>query len=244
MAGKDSAPPTAKKRRRRPGYHKDDHWYEKYRYTMWFGGVIFGAFQIFAFGASIMGNETAATILRIISYAGPLIGLMFYHQVDYFVEKLTSSLWMPKGGDSGPAHSEGEALVQRQDFAGALDWFTNAVMADRTDWRAQLRIVEILLEHFDDRERVAEERSRLLRIAGVPEGTWVETALALGRDWVALGHPDRAVNAYKGLLWKLSEGPDADEARRRLKDLGVSYEGSATAPAGPDEAGETRTTES
>ncbi len=221
MADTEQPGEKVRKRRRRGPKDRSFDFYERWRWAIWFGGWGFLAFQIFGFGASYAGSHKLARVMHILGLFMPVIGVIFHEQVDRIMDKFAGQLFWPEGKLREPAHSEGEALYQRQDFEGALDWFAAAVAAVPTDWRAQLRIVEILLEQFDDRTRVAEERSRLLRIESTPEGLWMETALALGRDWVVTGHPDRAVNVYKGLLWKIPEGPDAEEARRRLADLGA-----------------------
>ncbi|MFC1595527.1 tetratricopeptide repeat protein, partial [Gemmatimonadota bacterium] len=133
-------------------------------------------------------------------------------------------IFWPDAGRTARAHSEGEALVHRERFGEAIDWFTETVLNDPTDWQAQLQIVEIFSNHIFDVERAAEARNRLLKMERVPSGLWINSALRLGRDWEDLGLPDRAINTYKSLLWKYKEGYDADEVRRRLTLLGAKFE--------------------
>ncbi|MFO7767973.1 MAG: ankyrin repeat domain-containing protein [bacterium] len=54
---------------------------------------------------------------------------------------------------------------------------------------------------------------------GTPKGLWAETALAPGRYWEEEGRVERAVNVNKSLIWKVPEGEDTEEARRRLRAL-------------------------
>jgi len=164
------------------------------------------------------------TLLRVVAIICPVIGFIFFKIIDAVVDRLSGSLFWPDKGHTARAHSEGEALVQRQKFEEAIEWFTETVDSDPTDWQAQLRIVEILTNHIFDAARAAEARNRLLKIEGVGEGLWINTALRLGKDWEDLGRPDRAINTYKSLLWKYEEGYDADEIRRRLALLGAKHE--------------------
>jgi len=48
-----------------------------------------------------------------------------------------------------------------------------------------------------------------------PGSPWMK----LGEEWLKLDHPDKAINTYKSLLWRLPAGPDAEEIRRRLQEL-------------------------
>lgn len=180
-------------------------------------------FQFFAFAFDVMGRTVLAKIFRYGSLLMPVLGILLNDAIGVFADRVFGSIYLPKGGKTARAHSEGEAMFQRQQFEEAVDWFVAAVMADPTDWEAQLRVVEILAEYFDDPERLAEERNHLLKTKEVPEGLWIQTAFDLGEDWERLDRPDRAINIYKGLLWRLPEGPDADEVRRRLKNLGTTY---------------------
>lgn len=199
----------------------DRDWYLRIRMTALMGLWGFLAFYLWSM---FITDETISRILKIVAYICPVLGWFFYDILDTFVRKTFGGIFYPETGKSARAHSEGEALVQRKQFDAALDWFSAAVMKDPTDWRAQERVVEILIEHIGDRNRIAEERNRLLKMEGVPPDLWVENALELGRDWVELGLPDRAINTYKSILWKHDEGYDADEVRRRLAELGVKYE--------------------
>ena len=124
-----------------------------------------------------------------------------------------------KGGTTAPAHSEGEALMQREQYVEAADWFSEKVILDPSDWKAQARLVEIINRYLDDPDREASERSHLLKMEGVPEGLWIESAFDLGEYWERMNRPDRAISAYKGLIWKFPEGSESDEARRRIKTL-------------------------
>lgn len=188
------------------------------RMTVLMGAWGFLAFYLWSF---FLPAGPLPKILRILAFISPVMGWIFYDALDTLVRRVFGGIFWPEKGKTARAHSEGESLVHRKDYVGAVEWFSATVMADPTDWQAQERIIEILLEHFDDRERVAEERNRLLKMTGVPKGLWTRTALHVGEDWVALGRPDRAINTYKTLLWKIPEGEDADEVRRRLKNLGV-----------------------
>ena len=87
------------------------------------------------------------------------------------------------------------------------------------DWKAQVRLTEIIMKYLNDPEREAEERSRLLKIEGVPEVLWVQSVFDLGDYWERQQRPDRAKGIYKGLIWKYPEGVDSGEARRRIKKL-------------------------
>jgi tetratricopeptide (TPR) repeat protein len=187
------------------------------------GGIGLITFQFFAIAFDVMGRHVLAKIFRYGSLLMPVLGILLNDAIGVFVDRVFGSIYLPKGGKTARAHSEGEAMFQRQQYGEAVDWFVAAVMADPTDWEAQLRVVEILAERFDDPERLGEERNRLLKIKEVPEGLWIQTAFDLGEDWERLDRPDRAINIYKGLLWRLPEGPDADEVRRRLKNLGTTY---------------------
>lgn len=199
---------------------KDRDFWLRWRAGVMFGAIGFFTFQFFAFALDAMGRPVIAKIFRYGSLSMPLLGILFNEAIGKLVDGVLGDIFLPTGGKTARAHSEGEALFQRQQFEAAVDWYAAAVMADPTDWEAQLRIIEILSEHSDDPERLAEARGRLLKIKDVPEGLWIQTAMNLGEDWERFGHPERSVNTYKSLLWRLPEGPDADEVRRRLDTLG------------------------
>ncbi len=189
--------------------------------------VLMGAYGFFAFylwSIFLPHKPALSTTFRIIAFLCPVIGWIFYDIIETVVRKVFGHIFWPESGRTARAHSEGEALVQRERFEEAIEWFSEAVIKDPTDWQAQLRIVEILSDHIRDRERAAETRNRLLKMEGVHSGLWINSALQLGRDWEDLGRPDRAINIYKSLLWKYKEGYDADEVRRRLALLGAQYE--------------------
>ena len=117
-------------------------------------------------------------------------------------------------------HEQGETMYRRGDFTGAVDFFTAAVESDPNDWEAQLRVCEIIAEAYQDKQRLAEERNKLLKMEAVPEEVWIKHSLELGKEWEELGFNDRAINAYKGLLWKYHEGYDVELVQRRLTELG------------------------
>ncbi|MFC1545407.1 tetratricopeptide repeat protein [Gemmatimonadota bacterium] len=169
-------------------------------------------------------DSPLGTICTIVAFLSPVLGWMYYDIIDAVVHRVFGQIFMPEGKRTARAHSEGEALVQGQKFEEAIEWFTETVTGDPTDWQAQQRIIDILTNHVFDVERAAEARNRLLKLEGVREGHWINTALRLGRDWEDLDRPDRAINTYKSLLWKYKEGYDADEVRRRLADLGAKHE--------------------
>jgi tetratricopeptide (TPR) repeat protein len=156
---------------------------------------------------------------------GFTLGLFFLHPI--FISILGFGSAQPGGVSSSPApvapedHSKGESLYRKGDYSAALDWFARAVEANPHDWEAQARVVDILAGHMDERMRLAEERTHLLKVEGVPQELWVSTALALGKDWEELGHPDWAINVYKGLLWKYHEGYDEQEIHHKIEQLGA-----------------------
>lgn len=193
--------------------------------TVMMGAWGFLAFSLWSFALKAkMPDSPLGTICMIIAFLCPVIGWIYYDILNAVVHRIFGHIFWPDSGRTARAHSEGEALVQRERFEEAIEWFSEAVIKDPTDWQAQLRIVEILSDHIRDRERAAETRNRLLKMEGVHSGLWINSALQLGRDWEDLGRPDRAINIYKSLLWKYKEGYDADEVRRRLAQLGAQYE--------------------
>ncbi len=210
-------------RHRRKKYRdaKDRDFWLRWRAGVMFGAIGFLTFHFFAVAIDAAGKPLAAKIFRYASLSMPVLGILFNEVLGKLVDRLFGDIFLPQGLKTARAHSEGESLVHRERFEEAVDWFAAAVMADPTDWEAQARLVEILEEHFNDPERLAEERGRLLKTEGVPEGLWIQTALNLGEEWEQLDHPERAIFTYKSLLWRLPEGPDADEVRRRLRTLGA-----------------------
>ncbi|MCK4351516.1 MAG: hypothetical protein KAX13_11685, partial [Candidatus Krumholzibacteria bacterium] len=158
-------------------YHRKQFGNTKDRdfWLRWRAGVLMGAiglftFQFFAIAFDIMGRTVLAKIFRYGSLLMPVLGILLNDAIGVFADRVFGSIYLPKRGKTARAHSEGEAMFQRQQFEEAVDWFVAAVMADPTDWEAQLRVVEILAERFDDPERLAEERNRLLKTKEVPEG--------------------------------------------------------------------------
>jgi len=200
---------------------KDRDFWLRWRAGVLFGTIGFITFQFFAVALEAMGRPLVAKIFRYGSLSMPVLGILFNEALGKLVDRLFGDIFLPQGLKTARAHSEGESLVHRGRFEEAVDWFAAAVMADPTDWEAQVHLVEILEEHLDAPERLAEERGRLLKTEGVPEGLWIQTALNLGEEWEQLNHPERAIFTYKSLLWRLPEGPDADEVRRRLGTLGA-----------------------
>jgi tetratricopeptide (TPR) repeat protein len=174
--------------------------------------------------ASMFVPGSFKTLLRIIGVLCIIAGMLFTRIMEAIVDKIGGGFFWPETGRTARAHSEGEALVQKEKYEEAVEWFTEAVACDPKDWQAQVRIVELLTNQIHDVERAAEARNRLLKMEGIESGLWINTALRLGRDWEDLDRPDRAINTYKSLLWKHDEGYDADEVRRRLAALGAQYE--------------------
>ncbi len=164
-------------------------------------------------------NPLMAKFILVFWLVSPILGVLLHDLLAGLTGRWAHGLFWPSKGTTAPAHSEGEALLQQEQYPEAADWFAARVMADPKDWRAQVRLVEIIARHLDDPEWAVEERSRLLKHPELPEGAWVEAALEQGRHWEALGNPERAINLYKSLLWRVPEGPDAEEAKRRSKEL-------------------------
>ncbi|MFC1559364.1 hypothetical protein ACFL39_02115 [Gemmatimonadota bacterium] len=184
--------------------------------------VVAVVFVVVSIISRSLGRATLTAIYLGLSLLIAVIGVLFRHQIaDWLGERVGDQIFVPSHMGTARAHSEGESLVYQKNYKGAVAWFSDAVENDQGDWKARSRLIEILVEHFDDRERVAAERSLLLRMDDTPRGLWIQTAIDLGEDWVILGRPDRALNTYKSLLWEFSDGYDADEVRRRMKELGV-----------------------
>jgi len=209
-----------KKHQKKSGKKNREYWI-RLRYVVYMGAFGFASFGVFAIGAFLRGYNTLGSILGVVAISAPFLGSVLFDIIEFFSEHSFGHILWPSGGETAPAHSVGESLVYNEQYEEAINWFTNLAMSDPSDWRAQWRIVEILEEFLDDPERLAEERNRLLKTEGVPEGLWIQTAMNLGEEWKKLGHQDRAINTYKGLLWRMPEGPDADEVRRRLAELKV-----------------------
>jgi tetratricopeptide (TPR) repeat protein len=149
----------------------------------------------------------------------PFLGILLHDLLAKVTGSWAHGLSWPQKGTTAPAHSEGEALLQRECYQEAADWFAARAMADSSDWQAQAKLVEIVGTRLADPDREAEERNRLLKHPEIPEAVWAQAALDQGRFWERQGNPERAINLYKSLLWRVSEGPDAEEAKRRLKEL-------------------------
>ena len=191
--------------------------------------VCTGFFVIFTHPYVSARNLMAGHIMLILLFLSPVLGVLLHDLLAHLTGKMAKGLFFPESTATAPAHSEGEAMLQREAYLEAADWFAARALADPADWQAQAWLVDILADHLDVPGREAEERVRLLKHPMIPEGAWVETALAQGRFWEKQGNPDRAVNAYKSLLWRVTEGPDVGEAKRRLKEL----ENPPTEPADP-----------
>ena len=219
-----NAPTDQKKKPQRSVKERNADYYLRVKMAVLMGTWGFISFFVFSVAFSVGGSDTLAVVFRIIAFTSPVIGWFFAPLIDAGLRKTIGHIFWPEKGHTARAHSEGEALFQRQRYEEAIDWFSEAVARDPADWKAQQRIVEILTNQIHDVERAAEARNRLLKIEGIGSGLWVETALRLGRDWEDLDRPDRAINIYKSLLWKYSEGYDGDEIRRRLARLGAQFE--------------------
>ncbi|MFC1500262.1 hypothetical protein ACFL6T_04510 [Candidatus Zixiibacteriota bacterium] len=184
--------------------------------------IVAAAFVIVSIVSRSLGEDTLAEIYLGTSLLIAVIGVLFRKKIaDWMGERVGDQIFVPSHMKTAKAHSEGESLVYQKKYEDAVDWYSETAESDPKDWKARSRLVEILVEHIDDRERVATERSLLLRMDGTPKGLWIQTAIDLGEDWVILGRPDRALNTYKSLLWEFSDGYDADEVRRRMKELGA-----------------------
>ncbi len=219
-----SAQTDHKKKPQRTVKDRGADYYLRVKMAILMGTWGFISFFVFSIAFSMGGDQPLATVFRIIAFTSPVIGWFFAPFLDTVVRKSIGHLFWPEKGHTARAHSEGESLMQRQKYEEAVDWFTEVVIKDPNDWKAQQRIVEILSNNIFDVERAAEARNRLLKIEGVGSGLWVETALRLGRDWEDLDRPDRAINTYKSLLWKYNEGYDGDAVRQRLAQLGAQFE--------------------
>lgn len=215
MARSQAAKP--RRRQRLKEYDPFRYW-GRMRMGILMGGCL-GLFGLLVAPAVSVRNETLGTIFRYLPIIAPLLGIVFHDVIDRLVGRAFAPLFWPEGGATPPAHSKGEALVQRARFEDALDWFAAAVMSDPGDWRAQLRIVEILEKYLDDPERLAEERNRLLKHGGVPQAVWVQTAFSLGRYWEEVGRGDLAAYTYQGILWKFPGDDGAADALRRIEEL-------------------------
>jgi hypothetical protein len=213
-----AAAPKARPQRRRLRDYDPDTFYGRIRVAVLMTAFT-GFFVKFAHPYVSVRNPLLGHIMLVVLFLSPVLGVLLHDVMARFTGKMTKGFFFPEKAETAPAHSVGEALLQREAYLEAADWFTARVLADPADWRAQAWLVDILAGHLDDPEREAEERTRLLKHPGIPEGAWVETALDQGRFWEVQGNPERAVNAYKTLLWRVAEGPDAEEAKRRLKEL-------------------------
>ncbi len=195
-----------------------EHWL-RFRMMMLMGGFGFFYFLLIAGALLMKGRTGLAFIFFCLGITSPFLGSLLFDMLEFFAEHSFARILWPSGGKTGPAHSVGESLVYNERYEEAVNWYTGVALADPADWKAQWRIVEIHEEFLDEPERLSEERNRLLKTEGVPEGLWIQTAMNLGEEWEKLGYQDRAINTYKSLLWRIAEGPDADEVRRRLAEL-------------------------
>ena len=203
---------------------KHRHRYTRERWLRFRMMALMGAFGLGYFlliaGALLMkGYVALGFVFLCLAATSPWLGSLLFDMLEFFSEKSVGQILWPSGGETAPAHSIGESYVYSERYEEAVNWFTELAMSNPSDWRAQWRIVEILDEFLDDPERLAEERNRLLKTEGVPEGLWIQTAMDLGEEWEKLGYQDKAINTYKGFLWRIAEGHDADEVRRRLAEL-------------------------
>lgn len=160
-----------------------------------------------------------STILIIAAVLAPVAGWFLHDPLDHLVGKTLKGVFWGDASDTAPAHSEGEALIMRARYDDAVDWFAQKALADPTDWRAQAKLVELFARHMDDPDRLAEERTRLMKTEGVPQGLWVQTAFEHAEYWVAMEHYHRAVHTYQGILWKFPEDDGAEAASERIEAL-------------------------
>ena len=209
--------PSQPKRRRLRDYDPDT-FYGRIRMAIYLFAFT-GLMVRWNYGIVSTRNPLMAKFILALWLLSPILGVLLHDLLAKVTGSWAHGLFWPQKGKTAPAHSEGEALLQREDYQGAADWFAARALADPADWRAQAQLVEILAGPLKDPEREAEERNRLLKHPAIPEAAWAQAALDQGRLWEHQGNPERAVNAYKSLLWRVSEGPDAEEAKRRLKEL-------------------------
>ena len=158
-------------------------------------------------------------------FVSPLIGIVFHDFLEGLTRTVFTSVFWPQGKDTAPAHSQGEALVQRQCYSDAIDWFTARVLETPDDWRAQLRLVELLDEHGNDSERLVEERMRLIKMEEVAQALWIQAVFDQAAHSEQAGRGERAVHLYQSILWKYPDDEAADDASRnieRLRNSGVA----------------------
>ncbi len=190
----------------------------------------FGAMMGFALGSLLaamladahdfFGPDTALYVYPVAVILGPLVGWSIGNLVDKSTSNLLSSAFYGSAsGTIGPQHSPGDVLLQNEDYEAAADWFTEKYRSEPEDWRAQARLVEILTEHFDDEDRLAGEKNRLLHAEGVPEGLWCQRAMEMAGYWEGKDRPKRAVALYRMLLERYPDQWQADQARERLEAL-------------------------
>ncbi len=191
----------------------------RFRMMALMGAFGMGYFLLIAGALLMKGHIELGFIFLCLALTSPWLGSLLFDMLEFISEYSFGQILWPSGGETAPAHSIGESHVYNKRYEEAVAWFTEVAISNPSDWRAQWRIVEILDEFLDNPERLAEERNRLLKTEGVPEGLWIQTALDLGEEWKKLGHQDKAINIYKGFLWRIPEGHDADEVRRRLVEL-------------------------
>jgi hypothetical protein len=159
------------------------------------------------------------TILYIAAVLAPVAGWFLHDPLDHIVGKSLKGIFWSEASDTAPAHSQGEALIMQAKYDDAIEWFAQKALADPGDWRAQAKLVELFANHRDDPDRLAEERTRLMKTEGVPQGLWVQTAFEHAEHWVATERYDRAVHTYQGILWKFPEDDGAEAARERIEAL-------------------------
>jgi tetratricopeptide (TPR) repeat protein len=174
---------------------------------------------IFRIAANRMMPEGWKPLLWASIAVAPFMGLLLHSLFEWVIRRFFSGPFSTPGGRVEPGHSIGEALVKRAEYQMAADWFSQQAVDYPKDWKAQERLIEIVAGHLDDPDRLAEARARLLKLDGVPEGLWARTALELGTYWEEQRRPDRAINVYKTLLWKIPEGYDAEEAQQRIRRI-------------------------
>lgn len=191
----------------------------RFRMMALMGAFGLGYFLLLAGALLMRGHIELAFIFLCLAITSPWLGSLLFNMLEFIAEYSFGQILWPSGGETAPAHSIGESHVYNKRYEEAVAWFIEVAISNPSDWRAQWRIVEILDEFMDDPDRLAEERNRLLKTEGVPEGLWIQTTMDLGEGLEKLGYRDKAINIYKGFLWRTAEGPDADEVRRRLVEL-------------------------
>ncbi len=185
------------------------------------GGFTFGCLlaAMLADSRDQFGPNTAMFVYPVALILGPLVGYFAGNFLDGAILKLFAGAFGREGGSTGPQHSPGETLLQKAEYAAAAEWFANQYRSDPKDWRAQARLVEILTEHFDDDERLAGEKNRLLKADGMPEGLWCRIVLELASYREVTNRQKQAITLYRILVERYTDSWEAGEARERLRTL-------------------------